>query len=123
MAAIGALAGVIVFLFRWSDARVTKSEAAVAALKLEHSEELRARDAREAQIRAECDARLLAESKDYADSLRQDRTDNRAHEDMLRNEFTAVVSTISDQTSKSAEALTEVLGRLHDRFTGPRSRH
>lgn len=119
MVAVAALAGVVVYLFKWADGRVTKSEAALATAAEAHAAEVGKHEVREVQIRAECEARLVALTKQHAEALRQDHLDNRVHEDELRKEFINVVATISDQTSKSAEALTEVLGRLHDRFASP----
>lgn len=121
MIAVVTLAGVVGYLFKWADGRISRSEAAKAALELAHAAELGRRDQREAQIRAECEARLALLAKQYADALRQEHLDNRAHEDDVRKEFVGVVALIGDQTSKSAESLTEVLGKLHDRFAGPRS--
>lgn len=109
--AIVALAGVVGYLFRWADRRVTESAAAVAAQEKTHVEEL-------ARVRLECEARLATQAREFAEALRRDHLDNRAHEDEIRREFVNVVATIGDQTAKSAESLTEVLGKLHDRFAG-----
>lgn len=115
--AIVALAGAIGYLFRWAVAERLKSETALAARDKAHGDEL-------ARVRLECETRIAAQTKQYADAIRQEHLDNRAHEDEVRKEFVSVVATVSDQTTKSAEALTEVLGRLHDRFAGPsRPRH
>jgi ABC-type protease/lipase transport system fused ATPase/permease subunit len=124
LTAVVALAGVIVFLFKWADRRVTGAEAALATQALAHKDELSKCATREAQIRVECGERLAAQAREFADALRHEHADNRTHEDDLRKEFIGVVATIGDQTTKSAESLTEVLGKLHDRFTGSaRTRH
>lgn len=114
--AIAVLASVIGYLFKWADGRVTRTEKAYADQALEGAK-------REAQIRTECEAKLAAQAERFAEALRTVHQDNRAHEDALRKDFTAIVATIGEQTSKSAEALTDVLGKLHDRVTGARPRH
>jgi len=121
MAAVGVLAAVVAFLFKWADTRISKAEGAKADADKANAVELEKRNAREVAIRAECEAKIAAQAKEHAEALRHIYSDNRVHEDAMRKEFTAVVGTISEQTSKSAEVLTEVLGKLHDRFTGPRS--
>jgi hypothetical protein len=120
--AIAALAGVVVFLFRWADARGAKAETTAAAQAKAHAEELGKRDAREAQAEADFETRLGAQAREYAESIRQLHLDNRVHEDAIRKEFTLTVTSISDQTTRSAELLTDVLGKLHDRFSGAKSR-
>lgn len=123
MTAIGILAGVIGFLFRWSEMRVTRADLAVAKaegeaekLQLVHKEEL-------VKVRIECAERLHVQAREFAEALRRDHLDNRVHEDEIRKEFVGVVATIGDQTSKSAASLTEVLAKLHDRFIAPQRRH
>lgn len=111
---IGVLASTVAFLFRWADKRVTEAAARDAA----HAIELGKRDVREATIRAECQALLAAQAEKYAEALRREHNENRTHEDQLRKEYEASVDKIGQLTAKSAEALTEVLGKLHDRFTG-----
>lgn len=122
MTAIAVLAAVVVFLFKWADGRITKSEATLAQQAQLHIAELGRRDAREVEIRRECDVKLAEMAARYADVLHARHVEARAHEDAIRKEFTAIVASISDQTRQSAEALTEVLGRLHDRVTGAKSK-
>lgn len=122
LVAVAALASVVAYLFKWADGRVTRADAATAAEERKSLEEAARRDKREAELKADYDAKLLAAAERYAEALRREHAENRAHEDGIRKEFVGVVATISDQTAKSAEALTDVLGRLHDRFTGGSSR-
>ncbi len=114
MVAIAVLAGVVSYLFKWADNRITKAEKACADLQLEGAK-------REAQIRIDCEAKLAAQAERFAEATRQAQAASQAREDAIRKDFTAITSTIGEQTSKSAEALTEVLARLHDRVTGARA--
>jgi hypothetical protein len=56
----------------------------------------------------------------YAQTMREERKANRAHEDEVRKEFAELMETVSAEAAKSSDAVVAVLNKFYDRFVGPR---
>jgi hypothetical protein len=61
--------------------------------------------------------RELAES--YAETLREERDSNRAHEDLVRKEFTDLMEQVAAESGKAAQALVDMMQKFYDRLVGP----
>lgn len=116
------LAGVIAYLFKLYDGRRTEAESALREQFKAHAEEIGKRDAREQAVRAEYEGKMRELAERYANDLKVEHRENRAHEDNVRKEFTEIVDGISVQAQKSAEGMTNALDRLHTHLVRPTRR-
>ncbi len=116
IAAIVALAGVVVFLFRRSDKRDRHHEAATK----EHVEEQAAKDIKLEALRAEYEAKFAELAEKYAEELATERDASRDREDMIRREFAEMMEAVEAEASKTFEALHALLTKIYERFIGPR---
>ena len=55
----------------------------------------------------------------YAESLREERDANRAHEDLARKEFADLMEQVATEGGKASQALVDMMQKFYDRFVGP----
>lgn len=124
---IGALAGVVAYLFKLYNRRVTSTEKTLRDKDRDMAEE-RATFATERAswstqretMRAELEEKLRVEADNYASLLLRDRDANREHEDAMRTEFAELMEGISAKQGERDAAALAVMHKLYDRFVGPR---
>lgn len=129
--AVTALAGVIVYLWRFYQGRMAKASKAQLAQAEKHAEE-RQQWALERQrllqtdddlmrMREELETRLRAEFEEkhrrvVDDVYRQAREDMRE----ARKDFAEIMGAVQSEASKSSEKLAAVMDKFYDRYVGPR---
>lgn len=105
----------IMHLFRALRADQHEMRSEVAARERERAEWMVEREGLKAEY--ERKHRELAEG--FAESLRDEREANRAHEDAVRREFSDLMEKIATESSRSAEVTATILSKLYDRFANP----
>jgi TATA-binding protein-associated factor Taf7 len=73
-------------------------------------------------IRADYEHKHLQLAETYARIARDERAENRTHEDLVRKEFAELMEQVSSEASKSSAALVDMLQKFYDRLVGPRRR-
>ncbi len=112
-------AGVIVFLFKFYNRRIDLLTAERESwLKKEASW-----DAELAKLRLEYEEKHRALVETTTKEMREERDNNRDHEDAARKEFAEMMEAVSEASTKSSQALVDVLGKFYDRFVGPTRGH
>ncbi len=76
-------------------------------------------DRKEVDIRAEYERKHRELVDHYAQLARNERQENRTHEDRVRNEFGEIVEGIEVEARKSADALVALMQKFYERFVGP----
>lgn len=74
---------------------------------------------KETEIRAEYERKHREVVEQYAQLARNERADNRTHEDRAREEFAEIMEKVSEEASKSSDALVNMLQKFYERFVGP----
>lgn len=127
VATIGVLSGVVGYLFRLYNKRVTITEKSLRDKDREMGEERGAFSVERASwttqretLRAELEEKLRTEADNYASLLLRDRDANREHEDAMRTEFAELMEGISAKQGERDAAALAVMHKLYDRFVGPR---
>lgn len=122
-------ATVIVYLFRLLMSRSDRDEARVKATAEERAgwtaerDRLRAEyDEKNGELRLEYEEKHRELVEKYAAEVTSDRNANRAHEDLVRREFSDLMEKLSEDNVKSSEEMVQMLQKFHDRFVGPSSR-
>jgi flagellar biosynthesis/type III secretory pathway M-ring protein FliF/YscJ len=113
-----AFAYAIIHLFKALRADAAERLAAERAMEKERSTWATERE----EIRTEFEEkhRLLVEA--YNKAITTDREESRKHEDQVRKEFAEIMERVAEESSKSSDAVVEILRKFYDRFVGPSSR-
>lgn len=72
------------------------------------------------KLRTSFERSLKENAEAYAKTVREDRADSRAREDMVRKEFSDLMETIATKAAESSDATKQVLDKIYQRFIGPR---
>jgi len=70
-------------------------------------------------LRAEYELKHREIAKGYAETLREERDSNRAHEDLVRKEFADLMENVAMEGGKSSQALVDMMQKFYDRLVGP----
>lgn len=116
--AVFVFACVIAYLFKLLMNKSTRDEKRAE----DNAKERAGWDVERERLRAEYEERHRELIDGYAKDLLAERNSNRAHEDLVRKEFTDLMERLSDDNVKSSEQVVSVLQKFHDRFVGPTSR-
>lgn len=76
--------------------------------------------AKEQSLRADYEAKHVAALVEYARQLQALRVSAQEREDMIRKEFSDVADRVADEATKTAQANTDVLNKVYERFLMPR---
>jgi uncharacterized protein HemX len=110
-----AFAFVIVQLFKMMRADHAASKLDAKAMEEERKQWAVEREA----LRADFERKLREEVEKYAEVLREERDSNRAHEDLVRKEFTDLMEEVASESGKASQALVDMMQKFYDRFVGP----
>jgi putative protein kinase ArgK-like GTPase of G3E family len=105
----------IIHLFRTIRADQKTGREADVAREKERGEWATAREA----LRAEYERKHRDVVESFAQALREERNNNREHEDAVRREFAELMERISTEAARSSDATVAVLSKFYDRFVGP----
>ena len=78
--------------------------------------------AKEQGLRADYEAKHTTALMEYAKQLQELRAAGQEREDMIRNEFSALMEKVAEEATKSSQATTDVLGKFYERILGPKAR-
>lgn len=130
IAAVVALAGVIAYLFRHYQGRLSelaearrKSDEAWAQERLawavERANRAKDQDVFEAQLRLEFEGKHRTMLEDTTRAISEAHIEAREREDMLRREYTKNTELIAEQTVRASEKVAAVMTKIHDRYVSP----
>jgi flagellar biosynthesis/type III secretory pathway M-ring protein FliF/YscJ len=113
-----AFAYAIIHLFKALRADAAERLAAERAMEKERSTWATERE----EIRTEFEEKHRVLVEDYNKKSAAEREENRRHEDQVRKEFAEIMERVAEESSKSSDAVVEILRKFYDRFVGPSSR-
>lgn len=134
--AVTTLAGVIAYLFHYYSKRL-KDEGddkkrileAASSERFEFAKERALwlvertkHDAVELQLRAEYESKHRQIAEAHAKTVQEIHDDARAHEDLVRREYTQNMETIAGKAEEAQARMALVFEKLHDRLAGSRRR-
>ncbi len=77
----------------------------------------------EADLRSEYERKHRDVVDQYAQLARNERRENREHEDRAREEFSEIMEKVSADATRSSDALVNMLQKFYERFVGPGRRY
>lgn len=122
-AVIGTLATVVAYLFKRYERRDDRREKMITDERKAMDKERADWAVERERLRAEYEERANELSVQYANALREEHKLARDHEDAVREDFAAIMERVSQEASKSSNALVDMLQKFYERFVGPRSRY
>lgn len=111
-------ATVIVILFK----QLREETAARIADQKAQAEERTKSALEQEKLRTEYERKHRELVEDYAKTLRDERDQNREHEDAARQEFAELMEKVATESGKASEALVAMLQKFYERFVGPGGR-
>ena len=110
-----AFALAIIQLFKTMRADHAASKVDAAAMEKERGQWAVEREA----LRNEYERKHRELVESYAETAQEERNSNRAHEDLVRKEFTDLMERVAAESGKSSQALVDMMQKFYDRFVGP----
>ena len=115
------LAGLIV-LFRMYIKHRDGTDAKNVKLVEEHTKKEGEWEKKMVEVRAEFERQRREITEQFSKELRELYDDSRGHEDLVRKEYAAMLSGLSDDYTRSSGEIVRVLDKFYDRFVSPRAR-
>lgn len=119
--------GIVALAFAFAIIHLFRALRADAALASEREKEWAKKEAelraelarREADLRSEYERKHRETVENYTQLVRNERAENREHEDRVREEFAEIMEKVSAEANKSSDALVNMLQKFYERLVGP----
>lgn len=112
----------IISLFRLYVRRIDRFDETHRKTTEDHLKERADQQRLLADTRAEYERKHREIAEQYATEIRKIYEDSRSHEDLVRKQFSDMLTSLASDQTRSMGEIARVMDKIYERFVGPRAR-